>query len=80
MKTVSIRLSTINDVKNFVDMVTKFNCDFDLLSERFIVDAKSIIGIFSLDLSKPMMLKINTEDVDMLYQIENELKPYVVEA
>ncbi len=80
MKTVSIRLSTINDVKNFVDVVTKFNCDFDLLSERFIVDAKSIMGIFSLDLSKPMMLKINTEDVDMLYRIENELKPYIVEA
>ncbi len=79
MKTVSIRLSTMNDVKDFVGTVTKFNCDFDLLSGRFIVDAKSIMGIFSLDLSKPLALKINAEDEAMLVQIENELKPYIEE-
>lgn len=62
MKKVTIRLETINDVKNFVSAVTTFECDFDIVAERYIVDAKSIMGIFSLDLSKPLELNINTDD------------------
>ncbi len=62
MKKVTIKLETINDVKNFVSAVTKFECDFDIAADRYVVDAKSIMGIFSLDLSKPLTLQINTDD------------------
>lgn len=62
MKKVTIKLETINVVKNFVSAVTKFECDFDIAADRYVVDAKSIMGIFSLDLSKPLTLQINTDD------------------
>ena len=51
MKTATIRINTINDVKNFVTIVTKCSYDVDIVSGRYAIDAKSIMGIFSLDLS-----------------------------
>ncbi|MEG1441373.1 MAG: HPr family phosphocarrier protein [Oscillospiraceae bacterium] len=54
MKKFTILLSSINDVKNFVNAVTKYEYEVDLISGRYVVDAKSIMGIFSLDLSKPI--------------------------
>lgn len=62
MKTVNVLLGTINDVKEFVSVVTKFDFDVDLVSGRYAVDAKSIMGIFSLDLSKPIKVDIHAED------------------
>ena len=63
MKTVRISLNSIDKVKSFVNDLTKFDVDFDLVSGRYVIDAKSIMGIFSLDLSKPIDLNIhaNTE-------------------
>ena len=61
MKTVQISLNSIDKVKDFVSDVTKFDYDFDLVSGRYVIDAKSIMGIFSLDLSKPIDLNIHTE-------------------
>ena len=76
MKTVDIKLSSIEDVRKFVDIVSKYDIDIDLSSGRYIVDAKSIMGIFSLDLSKPITLNIHAEsDVD---QILEALKPYLI--
>ena len=54
MKTVTINLGSIDKVKSFVNDITKFDSDFDLVSGRYVIDAKSIMGIFSLDLSKPI--------------------------
>lgn len=77
MKTVKISLNSIDKVKAFVNEVTKFNSDFDLVSGRYVIDAKSIMGIFSLDLSKPIDLNIhNEESVD---SIVSALAPYIVE-
>ena len=61
MKTVSISLNSIDKVKSFVNDITKFDHDFDLVSGRYVIDAKSIMGIFSLDLSKPIELNIHAE-------------------
>ena len=61
MKTVKISLNSIDKVKSFVNDVTKFDYDFDLVSGRYVIDAKSIMGIFSLDLSKPIDLNIHTD-------------------
>ncbi len=56
MVSVNILLNTINDVKNFVNIVSKYDFEVDLTSGRYIIDAKSIMGIFSLDLSKQIKL------------------------
>ena len=76
MKTVQISLNSIDKVKSFVNAITQFNFDFDLISGRYVIDAKSIMGIFSLDLSKPIDLAIHTEDdIDKVMEV---LKPYLV--
>ena len=62
MKTVKISLNSIDKVKAFVNEVTKYDAEFDLVSGRYVIDAKSIMGIFSLDLSKPIDLAIHTEN------------------
>lgn len=76
MKTVMISLNSIDKVKSFVNAITQFDYDFDLISGRYVIDAKSIMGIFSLDLSKPIDLAIHVEsEVD---DILEALKPYLV--
>ena len=62
MKTIQISLNSIDKVKSFVNDITKFDYDFDLVSGRYVIDAKSIMGIFSLDLSKPIDLNIHAEE------------------
>lgn len=62
MKTVQISLNSIDKVKKFVNTISRFDNDFDLISGRYVIDAKSIMGIFSLDLSKPIDLTIHAED------------------
>ena len=62
MRTCNIMLNTINDVKAFVNTVSKYDFDVDLISGRYAIDAKSIMGIFSLDLSKPIRLEAHSED------------------
>ena len=78
MKTVQISLNSIDKVKSFVNDITKFDYDFDLVSGRYVIDAKSIMGIFSLDLSKPIELNIHASDSN-LDEILEKLKDYVVE-
>ncbi|MBQ6550730.1 MAG: HPr family phosphocarrier protein [Lachnospiraceae bacterium] len=76
MKTVQISLNSIDKVKSFVNDLSKFDSDFDLVSGRYVIDAKSIMGIFSLDLSKPIDLNIHAEDnVDTILET---LRPYII--
>ena len=77
MKTINIMLNSIDKVKAFVNTLSKFDSDFDLISGRYVIDAKSIMGIFSLDLSKP--IELNNHATDKLDEILEALKPYVVE-
>ena len=76
MKTVKISLNSIDKVKSFVNDIAMFDYDFDLVSGRYVIDAKSIMGIFSLDLSKPIDLNIHAED--NVEEILAVLKPYIV--
>ena len=76
MKTVQISLNSIDKVKSFVNDNTKFNNDFDLVSGRYVIDAKSIMGIFSLDLSKPINLNIHAEE--NMEDILKVLAPYII--
>ena len=77
MKTVQISLNSIGKVKSFVNAITQFDFDFDLISGRYVIDAKSIMGIFSLDLSKPIELTIHESDeMDEILKI---IQPYIVD-
>lgn len=78
MKTVQISLNSIDKVKSFVNDITKFDYDFDLVSGRYVIDAKSIMGIFSLDLSKPIDLNIHADGaaLDNVMQI---ISKYTIE-
>jgi len=61
MKTATILLDSIDKVKQFVNKINTYDNEFDIVSERYIIDAKSIMGIFSLDLSKPLKLSIHND-------------------
>lgn len=76
MKSFNIQLSSIIAVKEFVNIVNKCSYDIDLSSSRYVVDAKSIMGIFSLDLSKTLKVDVHADSCDDLIE---ELKPYIVE-
>ena len=78
MKTVKISLNSIDKVKSFVNEITKFDYDFDLVSGRYVIDAKSIMGIFSLDLSKPIDLNIHAEAESSINEILTVLAPYII--
>ena len=77
VKTVKISLNSIDKVKTFVNVINRFDAEFDLVSGRYVIDAKSIMGIFSLDISKP--IDLNIHNADNLDEIMTELKPYLIE-
>ncbi len=76
MKTVQIKLDSIDKVKEFVQTITLFNNDFDMRSGRYTIDAKSILGIFSLDLSKPIDLDIY--DGDDKEEVLKAIEPFLI--
>jgi phosphocarrier protein HPr len=75
MKSVPIKLSFAEEVKTFVNVANRYAYDMDLRAGRHVVDAKSILGIFSLDLSKPITLEIYADDGEDLL---NDLKTFTV--
>lgn len=76
MKTVNIRLTMMTDnVKNFVSLINRYPYEMDLRSGRYVVDAKSILGIFSIDLSRPIRMDIYSDDCDDLLEA---LEDYLV--
>ena len=77
MKTTQILIDSIDKVKSFVNEITKFECDFDLISGRYVIDAKSIMGIFSLDISKPIDLDIHVNDETEAAAIMKAIEPYL---
>ncbi len=76
MKTIKISLNSIDKVKTFVNVINRFDAEFDLVSGRYVIDAKSIMGIFSLDISNPRALHI--QNADNLEEIKEQLQPYLV--
>lgn len=74
MRICTINLSSIEDVKTFVSIMNKCPFEADLVSGRYVIDAKSIMGIFSLDLTKPIQMNIHADDCEALME---EIKPYL---
>ena len=76
MKEIMIRLSTIQDVNQFVKIVAGADQDIDLSSGRYVVDGKSIMGIFSLDLMNPIKMSIHGDNVEAILE---QVKSFIVE-
>jgi len=75
MKTFNIMLKSINDVKDFVNIVNRYDFDVDLSSGRYVVDAKSIMGIFSLDLTSPIKVEVHEDNCE---RFMDEIKNFIV--
>lgn len=75
MKTANIKLTLAENVKTFVNIVSKYPYEIDLRSGRHVIDAKSILGIFSLDLGKPVIVEIYSDDCDDLL---DEIKDFMI--
>ncbi|MGN0589275.1 MAG: HPr family phosphocarrier protein [Ruminiclostridium sp.] len=75
MKELKVKISTINDVKEFVSTVMLFGYDIDLISGRYAIDAKSIMGIFSIDLSKELKLVAHSDDTA---ELEEAIAKFIV--
>ena len=78
MQEVKIKLSSVNDVNEFVSTISCFDCGFDIDTDRSVVDAKSIMGIFSLDLSKELSLKIHSSDASEIMKIKGKIEKFIV--
>jgi len=76
MQSVIILLDTIEKVRNFVSKITLYEGDFDISSNRYVIDAKSIMGIFSLDLTKPLTL--NVHDNACFDKVKEDFKEFIV--
>ena len=76
MQSVTIMLNTVTDVKTFVNVVSKYDFDVDLVSGRYAIDGKSIMGIFSLDLSKQIRVEVRSDDASAFFE---EIKPFIKE-
>ena len=78
MKTCQIKLSSIQDVREFVDIVTGYDIEIDLSSGRYVVDAKSIMGIFSLNLSQPIELAIHSDNDEACEKFLSKISSFIV--
>ena len=78
MQEVKIKLSSVNDVNELVSTISCFDCGFDIDTDRSVVDAKSIMGIFSLDLSKVLALKIHSSDENEIMKIRGRIEKFIV--
>ena len=80
MKKIDIKLTMAENVKQFVNIVNKYDFDMDLRAGRHVVDAKSILGIFSLDLSRTITLEVQDADAnpEQLEALLADIQPFVV--
>ena len=78
MKKIMIQLTTIADIRDLVNIANMSEVDLDLVSGRYVVDAKSIMGIFSLDVMKPIELIIHTDNDEVAQELLNQLERFIV--
>lgn len=74
-----VQLNTIDKVKRFVKICESFKEDINLSGGRYIIDAKSIMGIFSLDLTKPLNVHIYSQNIETLKRFNEEISEFKYE-
>lgn len=79
MFSVNVNLNSIDRVKSFVNIMSHQSFDADLVSDRYVIDAKSIMGIFSLNLTEPKELRAYVTTDDEFETFKEEIKDFIVE-
>lgn len=72
-----LNLKTLEKVKKFTNVVNKFNSDVDIIRDRYVIDAKSIIGIFTIDLTKPVTVRIVSDDKDEITRFNEQMEEFM---
>ncbi len=78
-KKVAINLNDFKAARKFIDEVSKFDCDIDIIKDRYVVDAKSVIGIFTIDLSKPVDVEIHSDNEEEIKKFNEVMKEFLVD-
>lgn len=76
MNIIKVQFRGFESVKNFVNILAHFDNEFDIVDQRYVIDAKSIMGLFSLDLTHPLDLKIYSEDQSVIDKVVQELSDF----
>ena len=79
MNTFNISINTIDKVKRFVNLTNQCEADVDIISGRLLVDAKSIMGIFSMDLTRPMTLRVHESNIEKLEEYKKMFEEFIIE-
>lgn len=79
MNTFNISINTIDKVKRFVNLTNRCEADVDIISGRLLVDAKSIMGIFSMDLTRPMTLRVHESNIEKLEEYKKLFEEFIIE-
>lgn len=79
MNTFNISINTIDKVKRFVNLTNRCEADVDIISGRLLVDAKSIMGIFSMDLTRPMTLRVHESNIEKLEEYKKMFEEFIIE-
>lgn len=74
MKKFSVLLDSVDKIKSFCEVTNQFDIDVDIVAGHYMIDAKSILGVLSLDLSEPIKFKIHTMMDDEANGIINEMQ------
>lgn len=77
---MKIKIETVEKIKKFIEIVNTFHSDIDVKKDHYILDAKSIMGIYSLDLSKPIYVFINTDNINEEQDFKEKMKEFVIEG
>lgn len=78
MNEFEIKLNTLQKVRNFSEKVATMEEDIDIIVGRYVVDAKSVLGILSIDLNRVLRLRIHTTDIERCKEFQNEMKEFFV--
>ena len=70
-------LNTLSKVKEFTNEANKFNSDIDIIRDRYVIDAKSVLGIYTIDLTKPVTVKINSDDKAEIERFNEKMEQFL---
>ncbi|HIR83898.1 MAG TPA: HPr family phosphocarrier protein [Candidatus Galloscillospira excrementavium] len=79
MNTLSVTLGSVPEVRTFADIASHYSCEIDVLSGRYVVDAKSILGLFSLELAHPVTVEFHGSE-EQFAAFAKEVQPFVTKA
>lgn len=72
-----LNLNTLDKVRDFTNEANKFNSDIDIIRDRYVIDAKSVLGIYTIDLTKPVTVKINSDDKAEIARFNEKMEKFL---